>query len=114
MDRIRIGKPVAVGDTGSVIAARLLSARLGRPTALSRTDEDTGTVLEIGGTPAGFFARLEPCRLLRPGDRLAPLNAALMTLLDEEYDAGFGPQQPAPDVRAAPGHVGCRAWRAWW
>ena len=23
-------------------------------------------------------------------------------LLDEEYDAGFGPQQPAPDVRQHP------------
>ena len=98
MDRVRVGKPVAVGDTGSAIAADSYPVAWdGR--RLSRTDEDTGTSLEIGGTPTGFFARLEPCRLLRPGDRLAPLNAALMTLLDKEYDAGFGPQQPAPDVR---------------
>ena len=97
MDLNRVGKPVAVGTT-------LFDGPDSFPVAwdgarLSRTPEDTGTVLEVGQTPTGFFARLEPCRLLRPGDRLAPLNAALMTLLDEEYDAGFGPQQAAPDVR---------------
>ena len=99
MDRIRTGKPVAVGDSGSVIATDSYPARLGRPTALAAATRTPATALEIGDTPTGFFARLEPCRLLRPGDRLAPLNAALMTLLDEEYDAGFGPQQAAPDVR---------------
>ena len=53
----------------------------------------------MGDTPTGFFARLEPCRLLQPGDRLGPLNAALMALLDEEYGTGFGPLTPAPSLR---------------
>ncbi len=101
MDRVRTGKPVAVGRT------RTGGGPVAHPVAwdgtrLSRTTEDTGTVLEMGDTPTGFFARLEPCRLLRPGDRLGPLNAALMAFLDEEYDTGFGPLTPAPSLRGRP------------
>jgi hypothetical protein len=101
MDKVRTGKPVAVGRT------RAVGGPVSFPVAwdgtrLSRSTEDTGTVLEIGDTPTGFFARLEPCRLLRPGDRLAPLNAALTVFLDEEYDAGFGPLTPAPSLRGEP------------
>ncbi|MET1060818.1 MAG: hypothetical protein ABWX84_14555 [Nocardioides sp.] len=98
MDRVRIGKPVAVGET------KTLGGTFSYPVAwdgtrLSRATEDTGTVLEVGDTPTGFFARLEPCRVLRPGDRLAPLNVALTAYLDREYDAGFGPLTPAPSLR---------------
>ena len=97
MDQVRIGKPLAVGET-------TLGGPDSYPVAwdgirLRRSSEDTGTVLELGDTPTGFFARLEPCRLLRPGDRLAPLNAALLAFLDEEYDTGFGPLEPAPSLR---------------
>ena len=100
-DLSRIGKPVAVGTTATPEGPASFPVAWDG-TRLSRSTEDTGTVLELGRTPTGFFARLEPCRLLRRGDRLAPLNAALMAFLDEEYDAGFGPQQPAPDVRHHP------------
>jgi hypothetical protein len=98
MDLTRAGKPVAVAEGVSVGESDAY------PIAwdghrLRRTDEDTGTVLEIGDTPTGFFARLQPCRLLGPGDRLAPLNAALMAFLDEEYDAGFGEVRAAPSLR---------------
>ena len=101
MDRVRTGKPVAVGQT------RTGGGPVSHPVAwdgtrLSRTTEDTGTVLEMGDTPTGFFARLEPCRLLQPGDRLGPLNAALMAFLDEEHGTGFGPLTPAPSLRGQP------------
>ena len=66
---------------------------------LRRATGDTGTTFQLGQTPTGFFARLDPCHLLGPGDRLAPLNAALLAFLDTEYDAGFGPLEPAPSVR---------------
>jgi hypothetical protein len=101
MDRVRIGKPVAVGQT------RTSRGPVSHPVAwdgtrLGRATGDTGTVLELGDTPTGFFARLEPCRLLHPGDRLGPLNAALMTFLDEEHGTGFGPLTPAPSLRGEP------------
>jgi hypothetical protein len=98
MDRVRTGRPVAVSERGQLRAAE------GYPLAwdghrFTRSPEDTGTVLSIGDTPAGFFAKIDPCAVLRPGDRLAPLNAALYAFLDEEYGAGFGPVAPAPSVR---------------
>jgi len=98
MDRVRTGKPVAVGrvrSAGGPVSHPVSwdGVRFGRAT------DDTGTVLEMGDTPTGFFARLEPCRLLQPGDRLGPLNAALMAFLDEEYGTGFGPLTPAPSLR---------------
>ena len=101
MDRVRTGKPVAVGQT------RTRSGPVSHPVAwdgtrLSRATGDTGTVLEMGDTPTGFFARLEPCRILQPGDRLGPLNAALMAFLDEEHGTGFGPLTPAPSLRGEP------------
>jgi hypothetical protein len=33
------------------------------------------------------------------GDRLGPVNAALMHFLDDEYDAGFGEVEAAPNIR---------------
>lgn len=98
MDRVRTGRPVAVSERGQLQVAE------GYPLAwdghrFTRSPEDTGTVLSIGDTPAGFFAKIDPCAVLRPGDRLAPLNAALYAFLDEEYAAGFGPVSPAPSVR---------------
>jgi len=101
MDRVRIGKPVAVGPT------RTSGGPVSHPVAwdgtrLTRATGHTGTVLEMGDTPTGFFARLEPCRLLEPGDRLGPLNAALMAFLDEEHGTEFGPVTPAPSLRGEP------------
>jgi hypothetical protein len=65
----------------------------------ARTAEESGNLLAIGETPTGFFAKVDPCAALRPGERLAPLNAALYAFLDEEYGTGFGPVSPAPAVR---------------
>ena len=56
-------------------------------------------MLAVADTPTGLFAKIEPCVALAPGDRLAPLNAALFELLNEEYAAGLPPVEPAPDLR---------------
>ena len=98
MDRVRTGRPVAVAEGGSlhVTDSYPLSWDGQR---FTRTDEETGNVLAIGDTPTGFFAKVDPCAALRPGERLGPINAALYAFLDEEYDAGFGPVSPAPSVR---------------
>ena len=74
---------------------------LGRtpPAALPvRTDD----VVAVADTPSGGFASIVPCSFMRRGDRLAEVDLALMELLDQEYDAGFGPLVAAPDVTRRP------------
>ena len=66
---------------------------------LTKAEGKTGNTLVVADTPSGFFSRISPCAALAPGDRLAPLNAALLAYLDREYDAGFGPVEAAPDLR---------------
>jgi hypothetical protein len=41
--------------------------------------------------------------VLAAGERIGPLNAGLMRFLDEELGAGFGPVEPALDVRGSHG-----------
>lgn len=98
MDQERHGRPVAIGHGVGVPGEEEYDVRLvdGR---IERTDELTGTVLVLGNTAGGFFAKLEPCPLLAVGDRIAPLNVALMAHLDKEYAAGFGAVEAAPDLR---------------
>ncbi|MDO9454735.1 hypothetical protein [Nocardioides sp.] len=59
----------------------------------------TGTTLVAADVAGGFFAKLDPCRLLAPGDRLAPLNVALLAHLDATSGTGFGALEAAPDLR---------------
>jgi hypothetical protein len=98
MDAERVGKPVAVVQGGSVGSPHELLVRFdgGR---LVRADLDGGNVLAVANTPAGMFAKIQPCTDLSPGDRLAPLNAALFAFLNREYDAGLPEVEPAPDLR---------------
>jgi len=63
--------------------------------AVSATDD----VVALADTASGCLATLARAPFLRPGDRLAPVVAALADLLDREYDAGLGPLEAAPDVR---------------
>ena len=98
MDAERVGKPVAVVPGVKVGRPRQLPVRYdGRQ--LSRFDDDRGNVLFVANTPTGFFAKVEPCLALAPGDRLAPLNAALFDLLNREFAAGLPPVEAAPDLR---------------
>ncbi len=98
LDEERTGRAVGLGDGVTVPGPDEYPVRYDG-TTLERSEEETGNVLVVGNTPAGFFAKIHPCASLRPGDRLAPLNAALIDFLDREYDAGLGPVVAAPDVR---------------
>ena len=98
LDGERTGRAVGLGDGVMVPGPDEYPVRWDG-TTLERSATDTGDVLVVGNTPAGFFAKLTPCASLRPGDRLAPLNVALLDFLDREYDAGLGPVVAAPDVR---------------
>jgi hypothetical protein len=98
IDARRAGRPSAVGQGVSVggtfgYDVSLLDGRL------VEADAPTGTTLVTADTPVGFFAKLDPCTVLRPGDRLAPLNVTLMAHLDAAYGAGFGALEAAPDLR---------------
>lgn len=98
MDARRTGRPSAVGQGVSVggpfaYAVAYDGARLTR-------SQDGGSELMTADTPVGFFAKIDPCTLLAEGDRLAPLNVALLAHLDATYGTGFGPLEAAPDLRA--------------
>jgi hypothetical protein len=55
-------------------------------------------VVMAGPSAVGTFCRLTG-DLLGTGDRVGPLNAALLRFLDAELGTGFGPVEVAPDVR---------------
>jgi hypothetical protein len=98
MDAARVGKVVAFGE------GIPLSGEESYPVAwdgrsFTRAATDTGNEFHIGPTPSGFFARVLPCAAVVPGQRLAPVTAALLRLLDAAYGTSFGPMEPAPDVR---------------
>lgn len=98
-DGERFAKPLAVGNdvhpTDSVDIALSWDG-----TTLSRSSrDDTGMTLTVGPSAMGFYARIAPCTGLRHGERIGPLNVALMRFLDEEIGSGFGEVEAAPDVR---------------
>ena len=98
MDELRTGKVVAVAEGVRV------SNEDSYPVAwdgrgFSRTEVETGNVLRVGETPTGFFATVDPCAVLTPGERLATVTAGLLAFVDREYGSSFGDLEPAPDVR---------------
>ena len=101
MDARRTGKVVCVaegvhrGDLNDTYPVAWDGA------SFSRAERETGNVFHVGSTPSGLFAKVDPCTALVPGQRLAPVNAALVAYVDATYDAGIGAVEPAPDVRAA-------------
>jgi hypothetical protein len=98
MDAERTGRPVAIGQGVSLGSSDEFDLHWdGR--SLTRARTATGNTLALADTPSGFFTKIEPCDTLAPGDRLAPLSAALLAFLDRGYDAGFGPVEVAPDLR---------------
>ncbi len=98
LDARRVGKPVAVGPGES------LGTDLAHPVRyvegrVERADAETGSTLVCADNPSGFFAKIDPCELLAPGDRLAPLNAALLAHLDREHGTSFGDLTVPPELR---------------
>jgi hypothetical protein len=98
MDAERSGQPVAIGQGVSLGASDEYDLDWDG-TTLTKAPGRTGNTLVLADTPSGFYSRISPCAALAPGDRLAPVNAALLAYLDREYDAGFGPVEAAPDLR---------------
>jgi hypothetical protein len=98
MDAERSGRPIALGQGVSLGASDEYDLEWDG-TTLTKATGSTGNTLVLADTPSGFYSRISPCAALVPGDRLAPINAALLAYLDREYDAGFGPVEAAPDLR---------------
>jgi len=99
MDAGRVTKAVAMGERRVVdqsVDIPVVWDGSGLRRALD--DEANGRVL-VGPSAVGIFSKLAGDVLAR-GDRIGHLNAALLGFLDEELDAGFGPVEAAPDVRA--------------
>ena len=95
----RQGRRVRRGDGAS--AGGELPGRLGRPRRSRAPTSETGNLFsDRRRPPSGLFAKVDPCAAVVPGRRLAPVNAALLRLLDATYGTSFGPMEPAPDVRA--------------
>ena len=98
MDAARAGKVVAFGGGAVDVSPESYPVTWdGR--SFSRTEEETGNLFQLGAASSGLFAKVEPCAAVVPGQRLAPVNAALLRLLDASYGTSFGPMEPAPDVR---------------
>jgi hypothetical protein len=101
MDATRVGKVVAFGEGADEPPEESYPVSWdGR--SFARAEGETGNLFSVGPTPSGLFARVEPCAAVVSGRRLAPVNAALLALLDASYGTSFGPMQPAPDVRTGP------------
>jgi hypothetical protein len=98
MDAQRTGKAVAVAE-GRKVGGDHSYPVTWDGTAFARSERDTGNTLAVADTPTGFFAKVDPCVALGPGDRLAHVNIALLSFVDREYDARFGVLEAAPDLR---------------
>lgn len=93
----RMGKAVAVTLKNTVEESRDIQVAWdGR--SVTRAD-DGPLQVTMGPTNPGTFAKIEAASVLRKGDRLAPLNVALMQFLDAEFGSDFGAVEAAPDVR---------------
>lgn len=98
MDARRTGKVVCAAE-GTTVDRDESYPLTWDGTAFSRASSDTGSVFSIGAIPSGLFATVDPCTAVVPGQRLAPVNAALLAYVDATYGSNFGAMEPAPDVR---------------
>jgi hypothetical protein len=98
MDAHRTGKVVCFGE-GTTLEADDSYPLAWDGTAFSRSEEETDNVFAIAATPNGLFAKVDPCAAVLPGQRLAPVNAALVAYVDATYGTGAGALESAPDVR---------------
>jgi hypothetical protein len=98
MDAHRSGKVVCVGEGGGDVAPEHYPVAWDGA-EFARSEAPTGDEFSIGPTPSGHYARVDPCSVLRPGLRLAPVNAALLRYVERTYGPGAGAFEPAPDVR---------------
>ena len=98
MDAERTGKSVALAE-GPKVGGSFSFPVSWDGASFTRAEVETGNTLLVADTPTGFFAKIDPCMALRPGDRLADVSAALLSFVDAEYGSDFGRLEPAPDLR---------------
>ncbi|MGZ4448534.1 MAG: hypothetical protein ACXVW4_01965 [Nocardioides sp.] len=98
MDAHRTGKAVAVAD-GQRVGGDAAYPVAFDGTRFRGSDVETGNTLVVADTPSGFFAKVDPCVALAPGDRLARVNVALLDFVDRAYGSDFGVLEAAPDLR---------------
>jgi hypothetical protein len=98
MDAHRTGKVVAFAE-GTTLEHEDAYPVAWDGASFSRAERETGSLLSVGGTPSGLFAKVDPCSAVVPGQRIAPVNAALLAYVDATYGSSFGAMEPAPDVR---------------
>lgn len=101
MDAHRVGRVAAVGE-GVGIGDNISYPVSYDGCRMERAPVETGNTLVASDTPNGFFAKVDPCAALRPGQRLADINLALTELLDREHGTGFGALEAGADVRRSP------------
>ena len=95
MDAERVAVPKAV--TERRVTEEPLEIALSWDGSRLRRDDDGPLTLIVGPTASGTFAKITAP--LAVGERIGPLNAAMMRFLDDELGAGFGPVEPPADVR---------------
>ncbi|GAA2148329.1 hypothetical protein GCM10009844_26640 [Nocardioides koreensis] len=100
MDAQRAGKAVAVAE-GPKVGGDFSFPVTWDGRSFTRSTVETGNTLVVADTAAGFFAKVDPCVALAPGERLADLNVALLAFVDREYGSDFGALEAAPDLRGA-------------
>jgi hypothetical protein len=100
LDANPIGKPIAV--SGKQVAEESLDLAVvwdGERLRPARADDRDSLDMIVGPTGSGTFAKITSEHAVARGERLAPINVALMRFLDEELGTDFGPVEVAPDVR---------------
>jgi hypothetical protein len=100
-DRNRVGRAAAIteavrpADSTTVSVVWNDRELLVAPDPAARSGE-----VVIGPTALGALIHLVPVDgVLKPGMRMASLNAALMRFADRQWGTAFGPVEIAPDVR---------------
>ncbi len=99
MDRHRVARAIAVSGTRLTEQTVELPVRWDGDRLHREAARASRAAVMVGPTAVGSYAKVDGADLLQPGDRLGPLNTALLRFLDEELGAGFGEVTTAPDLR---------------
>ena len=103
-DAERFSRALAVTDRVSVDDSQETPLGWDGMTLARCETVDANMSLVVGPSAMGIFARLTSTGGLAKGDRIGPLNVAMMRFLDEELGTGFGEVEAAPDVRPRVAH----------
>ncbi len=115
MDASRTGKAVAVAEGAKVGGDRAPTRSPGTARASPSRREDTGNTLAVADTPTGFFAKVDPCVALAPGERLAPRQHGAAGVRGPRVRRRLRhPRGRARPARRRAAVLGFAPWRAWW